>query len=66
MLAQGMTIDDARPVAIASRSTSIAERNYPQLDLEAVSLDFALRHFREYLVGSPSLILLRLLLITNL
>ena len=56
MLAQGQSIDNAKPVAIASRSTSLAEKNYPQLDIEAASLDFGLRRFREYLVGSPFII----------
>ena len=56
MLAQGDAIEHARPVAIASRTTSEAEKHYPQLDLEASSTDFGLRCFREYLVGSPSVI----------
>ena len=29
---------------------------YPQLDLEAMSLDFGLRSFRHYIVGSPEII----------
>ena len=53
ILAQGESPENARPVALASRSTSLAERNYPQIDLEASSMDFGLRRFREYLVGSP-------------
>ena len=56
MLAQGNTVEDAKPVAVASRATSVAERNYPQLDLEAASLDFGLRRFKEYVVASPTLI----------
>ena len=56
MLGQGRTIEEARPVAVASRTTSTAEQHCPQLDLEAASLDFGLRRFREYVVGSPSLI----------
>ena len=56
MLAQGNTVEDAKPVAVASRATSLAERNYPQLDLEAASLDFGLRRFKEYTVASPKLI----------
>ena len=56
ILAQGTTIDTARPVAIASRATSKAEKHYPQLDLEGLGVDFALRRFREYLVGSPSVV----------
>ena len=53
MLAQGDHISTAKPVAFASRTTSPAERNYPQLDLEAMGLDFGLRRFRKYLVGAP-------------
>ena len=56
MFAQGKSIADAKPVAVGSRSTSLAETAYPQLDLDAASLDFGLRRFREYLVGSPTLI----------
>lgn len=56
MLAQGNSIDNAKPVALASRTTSPAEQQYPPLDIEATSLDFGLRRFREYLVGSPAII----------
>ena len=53
MLAQGSSIDNAYPVAVASRTTNKAEQRYPQIDLEAMGIDFALRRFRNYLVGSP-------------
>ena len=53
MLAQGDNISTAKPVAFASRTTSPAERNYPQLDLEAMGVDFGLRRFRKYVVGAP-------------
>ena len=56
ILAQGNTMYDAKPVAVASRCTSPAEFKYPQLDVEAASVDFGLRRFREYLVGSPTLV----------
>lgn len=56
MLAQGDSIEDAKPVAFASRTTHGAESRYPQLDLEAMGLDFGLRRFRHYLVGSPQVI----------
>lgn len=56
MLAQGEDIHTAKPVAFASRTTSPAESRYPQLDLEAMGLDFGLRRFRNYLVGSPGTI----------
>ena len=53
ILAQGKSIEDAKPVALASRTTSQSEMNYPQIDLEASSVDLALRRFSEYLIGSP-------------
>ena len=42
MLAQEDDITSTRPVAFASRTTSQAETQYPQLDLEAISIDFGL------------------------
>ncbi len=56
ILAQGPTLEEAKPVALASKTTNLSEKNCPQLDLEAASLDFGLRRFREYVVGSPALI----------
>ena len=41
------------PISCASRSTTPIERRYPQLDLEALAVDFALRRFRTYLAGGP-------------
>ena len=35
ILAQGESIEESKPVALASRTTSQSERNYPQIDLEA-------------------------------
>ena len=40
-------------ISCASRSTTPVERRYPQLDLEALAIDFALRRFRTYLAGGP-------------
>ena len=54
ILALGSDKDNAKPVALASRCTSKAEKNYAQLDLEAMAADFALRRFRLYLVGAPN------------
>ena len=56
ILAQGKTLEEAKPVALASRTTSHSEKNYPQIDIEATSVDLALRRFREYLIGSPRVI----------
>ena len=53
MLAQGDNISTARPIVLASRTTNTAEKHYPQIDLEATGIDFALRRFRNYILGSP-------------
>ena len=54
ILMQGRSVDEAEPVAFASRATTDVENRYPQLDLEALSIDFGLRRFRYYIVGVPS------------
>ena len=54
MLARGNSVENARPVAIASRATNESQQRYPQIDLKALAIDFALRRFRNYLVGSPT------------
>ena len=36
------------------RCTSKAEKNYAQIDLKAMAVDFALRRFRLHLVGASS------------
>ena len=53
ILMQGDSIEEAKPVACASRSTTPVEQRYPQLDLEALAVDFGLRRFRYYCVGGP-------------
>ena len=54
ILMQGDTPEEAKPVACASRATTPIERRYPQLDLEALAIDFGLRRFRYYCVGGPT------------
>ena len=54
ILSQGTTPETAHMVACASRATTPIERRYPQLDLEALSLDFALRRYRKYTLGGPN------------
>ena len=56
ILAQGDSIEAALPVAVASRTTTDAEKNYPQIDLEGLGVDYALFRFRNYIVGSPNTI----------
>ena len=53
MLVQGENVHTAEPITIASRTTNKAESLYPQLNLEATAIDFTLRRFGEYLLGSP-------------
>ena len=52
-LLQGETKEIAKPVAYASRKTTPAESRYPQMDLEAMGVDFGLRRFRNYILGAP-------------
>ena len=53
ILAQGNSLENAKPVAVASRTTSESEKKYPQIDLEGLGVDYALLRFRNYLIGSP-------------
>ena len=54
ILAQGSAKHNAKPVAFASRYTSKTQTNHAKLNLEAMAVDFALRRFHLYLVGSPN------------
>ena len=40
-----------RPIAFASRTLSTSEKNYSQLEKEALSLIFGVKHFHQYLYG---------------
>ena len=42
-----------RPVAFASRTLSASEKNYSQIEKEALSLIFGVRKFQYYLYGRP-------------
>ncbi|KAK8767071.1 hypothetical protein V5799_006148 [Amblyomma americanum] len=46
-----------QPVAYASRTLSRAERNYAQIDREALAVVFGVRHFHQYLCGRDFLII---------
>ena len=51
ILCQGNDFRNLKPVVIASRCSNQAEKNYPQLALGAMGIDF---RFRSYLLGSPN------------
>ena len=54
ILTQGDNYHNAKPIVIASRTTSQSKKRYPQLDLDATAIDFALQCFRNYIVGAPN------------
>ena len=58
ILAQGDSMETSKPVAFASRATTQIENRYPQLDLEALAIDFGMRRFRLYLVGAPEVVII--------
>ena len=43
--------DDELPIAFASRSLAPAEKNYSQIDKEALAIVFGVKHFHQYLFG---------------
>ena len=55
IFAQADNYHDAKPLVIASWTTSQSEKRYPQLDLEATAIDFTSWCFRNYIVGAPNI-----------
>ena len=51
ILTQEDNYQDVKPIIIASRTTSQSEKRYPQPDLEATAIDFALKYFKTILLG---------------
>ena len=54
-LIQGASIDATKAVAIASRTTTDAEKNYSKLDLEATAIDFGPHQFDTFLLEAHQL-----------
>ena len=57
VLSHRMEDHSEQPVAYASRTLSSAERKYAQLDKEALSIVFGIKHFHQYLYGRKFIIL---------
>ena len=57
VLSHRMADNTERPIAFASRSLTSAEKNYSQLDKEALAIVFGVRKFHQYLYGRQFTIL---------
>ena len=54
ILCQGKYFENLKPVTIASCCTNQSEKNYAQLDLEAMAVEFWLCRLYSYLLVSPN------------
>ena len=51
VLSHQMSDGKERPIAFASRTLTAAEKNYSQLDKEALSVIFGVKKFHQYVYG---------------
>ena len=51
VLSHRMEDNTEQPIAFASRSLSAAEKNYSQLDKEALAIVFGVKKFHQYVYG---------------
>ena len=49
-------MQDAKPIAYASRSMTSAEKNYAQIEKEMLSIVFAVQKFHQYIYGKSSIV----------
>ena len=54
ILCQRKDFENLKSVKTASRCANQDEKNYTQLDLEAMAVDFSLCRFCSYLLGTPN------------
>ena len=57
VLAQKDSEDNEHPIAFASHSLAPAEKNYSQLDKEALAIIFAVKRFHQYIFGCTFVII---------